>query len=544
MAGWTPAGRTGADSAPRACRPLLRSLLVIYKYYLGVLAQGAALEGSIERRDYDKLRATLTGGNLAARLYAKWLTRFLDGIERFFGDAGMASRSLFPHAFGLKKPAPLWTPRAFDRCLFLALVYPIATIFIFWVLTGHEGPAEVALGLAKDLPAGKRFLIAACVVFQGFIIWSFIRRETWKSVVWIYAAAAIDTRAAAGIDAVIAAGFVAGAAVLTVLLGSAGAGALSFGVAVVAMVASAGRVAGAVAVAVAVPAAFGRAFGLGGASWSIVAMVTAIAAASSLGVLVLCAIAIRLGAQGVFLLLFIPAATVACLAAVGPLRLLTTWPHIGPLLLFQGLLSLINAPFNWASIGMTRALLRRGLELGGMWPYFLALADAILAALIVGLLALTMVITVQTFNDLATQGDGAPFMPLDQLLDGFGQNPAAPKYWWIYALLLASMIPSLINLMIGGASLISGAPGLPSLILRFLPEARAVPAFDRTWLAVALTLQTVVGAILGITAGGLLIVVLGVYVMPDAGLGLLVQARALADYDLPARVGQYFASFR
>jgi hypothetical protein len=42
----------------------------IYRYYLGVLAQGAAPEGSIERQDYDKLRASLAGGNLAARLYA------------------------------------------------------------------------------------------------------------------------------------------------------------------------------------------------------------------------------------------------------------------------------------------------------------------------------------------------------------------------------------------------------------------------------------------------------------------------------------------
>ena len=41
-----------------------------------------------------------------------------------------------------------------------------------------------------------------------------------------------------------------------------------------------------------------------------------------------------------------------------------------------GLLTLLNAPFDWASLGLTRALLRRGLELGGWWPYLLALVDA------------------------------------------------------------------------------------------------------------------------------------------------------------------------
>ncbi len=118
---------------------------IIYRYYLGVLAQGAKPEGSTERQDYEKLRASLEGGNLAARLYAKWLSKFLDWTERFFGDAGMADRTLFPRAFGLKKPAPLWTAPAFDRCVLLALVYPIATILLIWAISGDVGPAEEAL---------------------------------------------------------------------------------------------------------------------------------------------------------------------------------------------------------------------------------------------------------------------------------------------------------------------------------------------------------------------------------------------------------------
>ncbi|TPV99921.1 MAG: hypothetical protein USCAAHI_00634 [Beijerinckiaceae bacterium] len=37
---------------------------------------------------------------------------------------------------------------------------------------------------------------------------------------------------------------------------------------------------------------------------------------------------------------------------------------------------------------------------------------------------------------------------------------------------------------------------------------------------------------------------LAIYVMPSAGLNLLDQARAVAAFDVPARVGQLFASFR
>jgi hypothetical protein len=123
----------------------------VFPYYVGLLGQGAQPEGSLERKDYDALRTSLAGGNLAARLYARWLTSFLDWIERFFGDAGMADRTLFLRAFGLMKPAPLWTAPAFDRCLLLALIYPIATIFVIWAISGDFGPAEAALGIRPEI---------------------------------------------------------------------------------------------------------------------------------------------------------------------------------------------------------------------------------------------------------------------------------------------------------------------------------------------------------------------------------------------------------
>jgi hypothetical protein len=133
---WVTAGSTGALA------PALISLLavagglcglaltLVYRRYLGIL--GADRRRLAERQAYDALRESLAEGNLAARLYAERLTRFLDWVDRFFGDAGMADRTLFPHAFGLTTPAPLWTAPAFDRCLLLALLYPILTIFSIW----------------------------------------------------------------------------------------------------------------------------------------------------------------------------------------------------------------------------------------------------------------------------------------------------------------------------------------------------------------------------------------------------------------------------
>jgi hypothetical protein len=35
------------------------------------------------------------------------------------------------------------------------------------------------------------------------------------------------------------------------------------------------------------------------------------------------------------------------------------------------------------------------------------------------------------------------------LFDGIAAHLSAPEYWWLYALLLSTMIPSLVNLIIG-----------------------------------------------------------------------------------------------
>lgn len=149
-----------------------------------------------------------------------------------------------------------------------------------------------------------------------------------------------------------------------------------------------------------------------------------------------------------------------CLAAADLISPLKGWSFGGPLLLFLGLAALLNAPFDWTSLGLTRALLRRGLELGGWWPFVLGIADALLAAVIIMLLALIMVVGVQAFDDLAVHGGGKPILPLGPFFDGIMSQPTAPEYWWVYALLFSTMIPSIVNLAIGGASLMRGVPGV------------------------------------------------------------------------------------
>lgn len=229
------------------------------------------------------------------------------------------------------------------------------------------------------------------------------------------------------------------------------------------------------------------------------------------------------------------------LVAAELLSSLETWDLSGPLLLFLGLLTFLNAPFDWASLGLTRALLRRGLERGGWWPFLYGLVDAALAAVIIAALVLTMVLGVQAFDNIAAHGEAKRILPLVPFFDSIVQNPSAPEYWWVYALLFSTMIPSLLNLMIGGASLTRGLPFVPRLLLPFMPNGKAVPAFDRAWITLVLTLQSVGGAVLGLLAQFLLAYGTLVYLMPWLGLNLLDLARGLAALDLPTRFGQLFA---
>jgi hypothetical protein len=490
----------------------------VFRYYIGVLAQGAEPEGSLERQDYVKLRASLAGDNLAAWLYAEWLTAFLDGVERFFGDVGMANRTLFPRAFGLKKPAPLWTAPAFDRCLLLALLYPIFTIFVIWAVSGHVGPAEDALGLKPDVPGAWRGQTAAAIGFSCFAYWRGVRARAWKSRVWI----------AVGVGVAVFAG-VAGAFAFAFAV----AGTFAFTVAVAVTLSVSDAVAFTVVVA----------FGLAFAGLGAVAVAFGVAFAGVGAVAALSALAIKHRLQGVFLSLFLPAMVLVCFAAAAFLSPLPAWDVVGPLLLFMGLLTLVNAPFDWASLGLTRALLRRGLELGGWSPYLLALVDAVLAGVIIACLAIVMVVGVQAFDELAVHGGGekAAVLPLPALFDGMAKNLAAPEYWWVYALLLSTMVPSLINLAIAGMALTRGIPRLGRILLQWIPEGKAVPEYKRQPAAIVLTAQMFAGAGLGIAAQVFLVWGLIAHVMPWAGLGLLDMARAVAAFDVPTWIGTLFA---
>jgi hypothetical protein len=525
----------------------------IYRYYLGVLAQGAKPEGSIERQDYGRLRASLEGGNLAARLYAKWLRAFLDGVDKFFeGKEPKAHRTLFPHAFGLKTPAPLWTASAFDRCLSLALIYPIATIFLIWAISGHVGPAEAALLLKSGLPAWLRAAMVTASSLLGFSFWQ-VRNQMIAGIGRPYFA----------LSCVLANLILVGVIIyvepdLGLAIGTVNCGVIALTTLDVTRTTFDDRFSAKIVtgfstiIVTALLVAFPLIFVSISFSSGVVSRVSFLFLALIVGFSIVIAVfylsltALEHRRHGLFLVLIYLSAVLTCFVEAGLLSRLDSWVVAGPFLLFTALLLLLNAPFDWASLGVTRALLRRGLERENVWwPYGYACFDALFATGFVALLALTMVIGVQAFDELAVHsgGEKAAVLPLPALFDGIAKNPGAPEYWWAYALLLSTMIPSLINLAIGGMAFTRGIPGVSRLLLNWTPEGRDVPDYKRQLTAIGLTVQMFAGAFLGIAAQALLAWGFIFHLMPAIGLDLLDMARAVAAFDFPARVAKLFASF-
>ena len=145
-----------------------------------------------------------------------------------------------------------------------------------------------------------------------------------------------------------------------------------------------------------------------------------------------------------------------------------------------------------------------------------------------------MVIGVQAFDLAVTLGGTSAVLQSGALFDGITAHPGDPANWWLYALLLTTLIPSIANLLIGSASLTRGVPGISTLLLRYMPLGTAVPAFERAWIAAVLTAQWALGAALMLASFALLGWLVAM-LAPELGTWFLDYARWVADLDVPAR---------
>lgn len=133
------------------------------------------------------------------------------------------------------------------------------------------------------------------------------------------------------------------------------------------------------------------------------------------------------------------------------------------LFLFLAVLPLTNALFDALSYGVTLVLTQVGLR---GWALLCAFLDIIAALLLFLLLGAALVVIVAGMR----QGAGVAFVDLGGLLAQAGDWR---NYWWLYAMLFSTAVPTMIHLVIASFSLQALVPsGARNWICKEIREAR------------------------------------------------------------------------
>jgi hypothetical protein len=340
-----------------------------------------------------------------------------------------------------------WGPNTFDFCLRLAVVYPLASVLLVWVVTGLN--TSGISGFLPEADLGRRLFGLIGIGFSAFAFWKYLSEKGRKRFVWLAFAFAFATGAGTAGPGAFAVASVAAFAAAVIF-------AFAFAAPVAAPVAAAGAGAGAVAFIGAVAVASAVAFAGTGAG--AVAVAFAFTVASTVAVAVAVAVfyiheeLTQAGrpsiGHGVFVMLLM-----SVILFIVWLQPSSSSVAYAPLF-FLGVLPLVNVVFDWGSIGLTRWLLRRTHQGHSAWLN--AAIDIVSALAILVLLAIATVATVQSFNLLAqSSGATAPLVDVAGLLATLRDKPGDPSVWWIYAILFSTLLPSALHGCLAAGTLIT-----------------------------------------------------------------------------------------
>jgi len=229
----------------------------------------------------------------------------------------------------------------------------------------------------------------------------------------------------------------------------------------------------------------------------------------------------------------------ACLAAARYLSHFPAWDRSGALLVFFGLLTLVNAPFDWAAIGLTRYLLRYGLARKGWWPIGLALFDAATAAVSVALLAIACVLAVQLFGDIAAHfggGEDARIIHLGEVFGSLAEAPTDSENLWIWFMMFSTAIPSAVNLLIACAAALRALPFVNRWLLAELLDGADMSEPTKIRVALVLAGQWALGALGTFWLVYALFFYVGPLVGPVYAHWLFELSQSVAGCNWPARV--------
>ena len=467
--------------------PIIVAILVgWFAWLVNIYLTALKSRNSNNPKDFNELRASLDLSTGVESVYVRTLRRFLGVLDRFFEGKPYKAEpkpqenweKRFERFWQLVyfRPAdyrraneirvPGWQPFAwsaatYDKCLLLAVAYPVLLALISWFAVGDAGEMGRAIGLEpSDNIWARLFFLGGLVPFI-FIFGLFLRIDSnWQ---WLFLAVALA----------IAFGF---PSLFDTIYPDESRRAVAFAVAVAGAVAGAGAVAFAVAVVVAV------------------------------------VVAVRMNRLGGFLI----AVSILYFVAVFSIAYGAAGPDISRarfgLLIGLVLLPLVNAPFDWASIGLTRWLLRKNLATQSARLRLLYSAvDFFGAMALLVVLSVAAIIAIEGFNAAGRAGGmTAPMVDLPTILGDIRADPYAGKHFWIYFALFSTLIPTVLHLAVYLASVLTvQIPLVRNWLVHAIDNRLEGSPVTRKYVALVLALRWVVSGVLALTLAILVFVTAG-----------------------------------
>lgn len=509
-----------------------------WHYYEAVLRE--------EGPDRNELVQRLSRGGGPRSFYIDQMTALLDRVDVLLGDAGQ-EQTLIARIIGLRHARPCWTVRSFDTCALLAVMYPLLSLVLTWTFAGDAGPIGDLLGLRPQPTLFIRVEFATAVGLSYLAYFHALRTfdlstldepppdEPATKVLRSFGA----WSAVAGF-AVFFAGLVSATptdvpygqtvvAIFIVIIADVAARSAGFAFSILAALADVGiaaTVAGLVVVAIVAFADASTALVF--TAFTAGAFAVAAAGAGSAAVIGRTRRAIqRRYLIGVWIA-FWPITVFLTYSAlwIGG-RILSLTPTTC-LLVMICLLPMVNIPFDWASIGLTRALLRRGCEDHGSWllrsPTFLGALDLMLGLVLLATLAVSIVGSLAVADAILLHTSHRAEFDAVRLVENVEYEPTNPAHAWMYFTLLSTLFPGILNLLIGILSLLTfSVPPVRHWLIVTIPSLSNPGMGGTRWrVTFALSSHWFVGVLL--TGFGMWLTWRGFRSVPDAermALGLL-----------------------
>ena len=340
-----------------------------------------------------------------------------------------------------------WSGRLLDRAMLLAVLYPFIILLFQWVWTGDQariGPYEIVPEEPNETFRAVTFIVFALFVrlavwLSGEKVEEVLNRGHAKlrlpEIFWGFSTGAIQTGAAfIVVGAVVYAIASLGSTAASIAFLMAALAAISFSKAASFEGAGSAALSYAIGFSIAVAIIFSRQ-GEGNAIIIASAMVPLLVAGIGSDFIVdeKNSSRFKLSVCLVFL---------ASVVVVGVWYTGSVGQYGAILIVLIAALPIVNAFFDFLSLGVTRYALAWGVKRFSFSTIVVSLGDAFVAALLFLALGCAATVYIHLLNSVAE----APLLELGNLFAEIRQTPG--DYWWLYATFLSTLLPTALHLII------------------------------------------------------------------------------------------------